>query len=214
MPIDNLRLQRINTTIVYQKLDIHLVSLDGLRTVLPDAPRPMVVNFPDAPLIVQYPNGVLLQLHDPRLRLDDPSGKSPLDSALLEMLGPVVAAVGQADLVAYGHNYDVSFSLRAVKDSGAMLMDMFVGDPGAIGLNLGGRLDRVKQIELTYGFEDSQHNLRLQAPSSPPDNVLLAHLNVHYVDREAVVSDKGLLGKELMRHYERLQDSLASLFAK
>ncbi len=207
MPIENIQLQRTNITIVYRELDFGLVSLDKLTGIFPREPQPIVTSFPDV-LVIQYPNGVLLQLLDRRLRLDDRSSdlsRSPLSA----ILGPIVTAAGQTDLVAYGYNYDVVFGLTGVDDSGAFLVDTFLKNPSGIEGKLNGALGRIK-LELVYDVEDSRYSLRLESPNS--DNVLRAHLNVHYADKE-LVTDEDSLGKSLSHHYECLHRSLKELFA-
>lgn len=207
MPIENLRLQGTNITVVYQEFDFRSVSLDGLTGVFPEGPQPVVAKFPDV-LVIQYPNGVSFQLLDRRLRLNDPSAdlsRSPL-AAILE---PIVAAAGQTDLVAYGYNYDVVFGLSGVDNSGAFLLDKFLRERSQVEGDLNGNLSRIK-LELIYDVEDSRYSLRLEPANS--DNVLRAHLNVHYAHAE-LVTDKGLLAERLSRHYDHFHQSLSELFA-
>jgi len=208
MPIENLQLKRTNITIVYREFNFGLVSLDKLTRIFPGEPQPIVTSFPAEVLVSRYPNGVLFQLLDRRLRLDDHSpnlSRSPLPT----ILGPVVTAAGQTDLVAYGYNYDVVFGLTGVDNSGAFLVDTFLKSPSGIEGKLNGTLGRIK-LELIYDVEDSRYSLRLEPPNS--DNVLRAHLNVHYADKE-LVTDEDSLGKSLSHHYERLHRSLNELFA-
>jgi hypothetical protein len=206
-PVENFRLQGTNITIVYKELNFRSVSLDELTGVFPEGPQPVVAKFPDV-LAIQYPNGVSFQLLDRRLRLSDPSpdlSRSPL-AAILE---PIVAAAGQTDLVAYGYNYDVVFSLPGVDDSSAFLLDEFLRERSKVEGDLNGNLRRIK-LELIYDVEDSQHSLRLEPANS--DNFLKAHLNVHYAHAE-LVTDKGLLAERLSRHYDHFYQSLSELFA-
>lgn len=207
MPIENLQLQGINITIVYRELDFRSVSLDELTGVFPEGPEPVVAKFPDV-LIIQYPNRVSFQLLERRLRLNDSSpdlSRSPLPT----ILGPIVAAAGQTDLVAYGYNYDVILSLSGVDDSGAFLLDKFLRERSQVEGDLDGNLSRMK-LELIYNVEDSRYSLRLEPANS--DNVLRAHLNVHYAHAE-LVTEEDLLAERLSHHYDRLRRSLNELFA-
>jgi hypothetical protein len=207
MPIENLRLQGANITIVYRELDFGSVSLDGLTRVFPEGPQPVVAKLPDA-LVIQYPNRVSFQLLDRRLRLNDPS-EDLSRSQLPSVLGPVVAAAGQTDVVAYGYNYDVVLGVSGIDDSGAFLLDKFLRERSQVEGVLDGSLSRLK-LELTYGVEDSQCSLRLEPANS--DNDLKAHLNVHYAHGE-LITEEDLLAERLSYHYDRLRRSLRDLFA-
>lgn len=206
MPIENLRLQGINITIVYREFDFRSVSLDKLIGVFPEGPQPVVAKFPDV-LVIQYPNGVSFQLLDRRLRLSDPSADLPR-SRLPNILGPIVAAAGQTGVVAYGYNYDVVLGVSGVDDSGAFLLDKFLRERSQVEGDLDGSLSRIK-LELIYDVEDSQYSLRLEPANS--DNVLKAHLNVHYAHAE-LVTDEDSLAEQLSQHYDRLRQSLSQLF--
>jgi hypothetical protein len=207
MPIENLRLQGANITIVYRELDFGSVSLDGLTRVFPEGPQPVVAKLPDA-LVIQYPNRVSFQLLDRRLRLNDPS-EDLSRSQLPSVLGPVVAAAGQTDVVAYGYNYDVVLGVSGIDDSGAFLLDKFLRERSQVEGVLDGSLSRLK-LELTYGIEDSQCSLRLEPANS--DNDLKAHLNVHYAHGE-LITEEDSLAERLSYHYDRLRRSLRDLFA-
>jgi hypothetical protein len=207
MPIENLRLQGINITIVYRELDFRSVSLDGLTRVFPEGPQPVVAKLPDA-LVIQYPNRVSFQLLDRRLRLNDPS-EDLSRSQLPSVLGPVVAAAGQTDVVAYGYNYDVVLGVSGIDDSGAFLLDKFLRERSQVEGVLDGSLSRLI-LELTYGVEDSQCSLRLEPANS--DNNLKAHLNVHYAHGE-LITEEDSLAERLSYHYDRLRRSLRDLFA-
>ena len=207
MPIENLRLQGINITIVYRELDFRSVSLDGLTRVFPEGPQPEVAKLPDA-LVIQYPNRVSFQLLDRRLRLNDPS-EDLSRSQLPSVLGPVVAAAGQTDVVAYGYNYDVVLGVSGIDDSGAFLLDKFLRERSQVEGVLDGSLSRLI-LELTYGVEDSQCSLRLEPANS--DNNLKAHLNVHYAHGE-LITEEDSLAERLSYHYDRLRRSLRDLFA-
>jgi len=207
MPIENIRLQGSNIIIVYRKLDFRSVSLDELTGAFPEAPEPVVAKFPDV-LFVQYSNGVSFQLADRRLRLNDPSADLSR-SRLPNMLGPIVAAAGQTDLVAYGYNYDVVLGLSGVDDSGAFLLEKFLRERSQVEGDLDGSLSRIK-LELIYDVEDSRYSLRLEPANS--DNVLRAHLNVHYA-RGELITDEDSLAQRLSHHYDSLCHSLNQLFS-
>lgn len=205
MPVENLQLRGINITIVYRELSFRSVSVDELAGIFPEGPEPVVAKFPDV-LVIQYPNGVSFQLLDRRLRLSDRS-PNPSQSPLATILGPVVAAAGQTNLVAYGYNYDVIFGLSDIDDSGAFLLDKFLRQRSRVEDDLDGSLNRIK-LELIYGVDDSRYSLRLEPANS--DNVLKAHLNVHYAHAK-LVTDEDLLAERLSDHYDRLCRSLSDL---
>lgn len=205
--MENLRLQGTNITIVYRELDFRSVSLDELTGVFPEGRQAVVAQFPDV-LAIQYANRVSFQLLDRRLRLNDPSpdlSRSPLAT----IFGPIVAAAGQTDLVAYGYNYDVVFGLSGVDDSGAFLLDKFLRERSRVEGDLDGSLSRIK-LELIYDVEDSQYSLRLEPADS--GNALKGHLNVHYADSGLVTAEDSLR-QQLSYHYDRLRRGLSDLFA-
>jgi len=124
------------------------------------------------------------------------------------MMAKAHEACSQTDLVAYGYNYDVTFTLPDVSDAGAHLAKRFLKEPNEIATRLGGKIIRLN-LELVYPINDVQYSLRFEQPGT--SDTIVAHLNAHYVENS--IPKEESMRQQFIQHYHTLCGVLEDLFS-
>jgi len=184
--IDIQRVLSQNLTLVYDSLDLQTIDSSKLKGLMGVEAKAMVMDTPGMIVAVYPPDPIIIQMGDKRTRITLQRQSEDIGAVpLWEIVVKCHQLVPQAQLVAYGFNYDVG---AVVADGNAytITMNLFVSNRQMIENVLEGHLwSFVPRLKFKRG--GTLYDLILE----PRDEQRIkAHFNAHFQDNTLPPQDQ------------------------
>lgn len=212
MEVEKWELHSVAVVTLYDKIDLDQISRDELRGLLKDAEKPMLTEFPDGPIVLFYQNvGIQCIIHGRRTEVKDRGamaiGRRPI-SYMVDITLGVRSHLPNANVVAYGFNYDIAIKLKNVLHIGEYLRDTFLREIWREQERLGGPL-RFAAVRLGIDAGDHvEYNLNLRAQDVDPSTFLVG-INAHFPQGE--LPSAAEMQDRIHEHYRRLKALISQI---
>ena len=167
-----------NITIVYDSLDLQTIDISGLKAIMGDQVKPMVMDTPEM-IVAVYPLGpTFVQVGDKRIRITTPQPTKDLGGVALWEIAVKCANLipaSKSTLISYGFNYEVGVGL-AGDSAPRVSINRFAANPQSVEHALGGRL---LSFIPRFRFQRDQHHYDLVIEPTDEQHIRV-YMNSHF----------------------------------